>query len=58
MSQKPSKLKSAMNNTGPLPKHMLSPATFSNNFKGKSKHSRYFDEPEAQDPKVIQLDNS
>ena len=33
-----------MNNTGPLPKHMLSPATFSNNFKGKSKHSRYFDE--------------
>lgn len=32
-----------MNLTGPLPKQILSPATVSNQPKGKTKHSHYFE---------------
>jgi hypothetical protein len=32
-----------MNMTGPLPKHLLGPATVTNQSQGKSKHSQYFE---------------
>jgi hypothetical protein len=41
--QKPAKIKTQMNMTGPLPKHLLGPGTVTNLSQGKSKHSQYFD---------------
>jgi hypothetical protein len=43
MQRKPAKIKTQMNMTGPLPKHLLGPATVTNQSQGKSKHSQYFD---------------
>ena len=36
-------IKTQMNLTGPLPKHMLSPGPYTNKSKLKTKHSQYFD---------------
>lgn len=41
--QKQAKIKTQMNLTGPLPKHLLSPTNVTNQSQGKSKHSQYFD---------------
>lgn len=42
--QKPKNfIKTQMNLTGPLPKHMLSPGPYTNKSKLKTKHSQYFD---------------
>ena len=43
MQKKPTKIKTQMNMTGPLPKHLLGPVTVTNQSQGKSKHSQYFE---------------